>query len=168
MAGLTASLLFLSSCGGTSQSIPPGKGLTPRSTYTSRTVAPVGPPQSVGSWRQATGSWLGTPYRYGGTTREGIDCSAFTQTIMQSVAGITIPRTSKEQFKVGKWVNLAELQPGDLVFFNTSGRGVSHVGIMIEGHQFAHASVSRGVTISSLNQSYYRSRLMGARRIISR
>jgi cell wall-associated NlpC family hydrolase len=110
-------------------------------------------------------SYLGVPYSYGGSTKNGIDCSAFTAQVYREGAGIDLPRSTTEQFRVGKIVERDSLQFGDLVFFNTTGRKPSHVGVYIEDDLFAHASVSYGVTISSLQSSYYRDRYVGARRM---
>lgn len=110
-------------------------------------------------------SYLGVPYRYGGTTKSGIDCSAFTQVVFKE-NGVSIPRTTGQQFSIGTSVSKRNLQQGDLVFFNTSGRGVSHVGIYVGNNNFIHASTSRGVMISSINDPYYwGSRYVGAKRV---
>lgn len=108
---------------------------------------------------------LGTPYRYGGNDRGGIDCSGFTTQVYASAAGRALPRSTREQFRLGETIGRAELRFGDLVFFNTTGASPSHVGIYIEDDLFAHASVTYGVTISSLESTYYRERFVGARRI---
>lgn len=112
-------------------------------------------------------SYLGTPYMYGGNTKEGIDCSGFTARVYESGASQQLPRSAKGQFGVGSPVAKSNLAFGDLVFFNTTGRRPSHVGIYIEDDLFAHASVTRGVTFSSLESTYYRKRFVGARRIVS-
>ncbi len=109
--------------------------------------------------------WLGTPYRYGGTTRTGVDCSGFVCNVYNAV-NVGLPRTSSQQASEGEFVALPQVQPWDLVFFNTTGRGVSHVGIMINGEQFIHASTSSGVIVSSLSEGYYHERLLYARRIL--
>ena len=111
-------------------------------------------------------SFLGVPYRYGGTSKEGIDCSGFASRVYAEAAAQPIPRSTVEQFRVGKEVDKGQLQFGDLVFFNTTGRRPSHVGIYIEDDLFAHASVLSGVTISSLESTYYRKRYVGARRMV--
>lgn len=110
-------------------------------------------------------TYLGVPYKLGGTTRNGIDCSAYTQAVFKE-NGISIPRTTGQQYNTGKAVAKSNLQNGDLVFFNTMGRGVSHVGIYIGSNNFIHASTSRGVMISSINDPYYwGSRYLGAKRV---
>lgn len=111
-------------------------------------------------------SYLGVPYRYGGGSKNGIDCSGFTVNVYRSSLGITLPRTAGEQFQAGAAVPGDGLQFGDLVFFNTTGNGISHVGIYLEDDLFAHASVTYGVTISSLESSYYRKRYIGAKRVV--
>ncbi len=111
-------------------------------------------------------SYLDTPYKYGGETRKGIDCSAFTQKVFSKSSNIELPRTARQQFKEGEDISKNELSFGDLVFFNTR-KGVypGHVGIYIGEDLFAHASRSKGVTISSLENSYYKARYVGGRRI---
>jgi hypothetical protein len=111
-------------------------------------------------------SFLGSPYAYGGNSKEGIDCSGFTVRVYESAIRKRLPRTTREQYLVGDPVGKGRLQFGDLVFFNTTGRIPSHVGIYIEDDLFAHASVTRGVTFSSLESTYYRNRFIGARRVV--
>lgn len=104
--------------------------------------------------------WLGTRYRFGGMSYEGIDCSGFVLQILNEVYGVQqFPRNSAEMFRVTDPVNKDDLQEGDLVFFRTGrGRGISHVGIYIGEGKFVHSSTSSGVIISSLSESYYVSR----------
>jgi len=110
--------------------------------------------------------YLDTPYKYGGTTKDGIDCSAFTQTVFKDVLSINLERSARLQFNQGTEVDAGDLKFGDLVFFNTRKRvKPGHVGIYIGDRLFAHASSTKGVTISSLDLSYYSQRFMGARRI---
>lgn len=120
---------------------------------------------SFDSLYKSARSYLGVPYKYGGTTASGFDCSGFTQVVFKN-NGISIPRTTSQQYATGQAVSKNNLQAGDLVFFNTSGRGVSHVGIYIGSNNFIHASTSRGVMVSSINDPYYwGSRYVGAKRV---
>jgi probable lipoprotein NlpC len=109
---------------------------------------------------------INTPYLWGGTTTNGIDCSAFVQTVFRRALGIELPRTSIMQSTVGEEVNREDLQFGDLLFFNTIGRRISHVGIYLGESYFAHSSSSGGVKVSSLNEDFYNSRFVTARRVI--
>jgi lipoprotein Spr len=108
--------------------------------------------------------WYGTRYRYGGTTKKGIDCSSLTAHLMSQVYSMTIPRTAKEQYAACTKIADEELAEGDLVFFNTRG-GVSHVGLYLGEGCFVHASSSAGVTISHLDETYFKNRYIGAGRI---
>ena len=109
--------------------------------------------------------YLGTRYRYGASGARGFDCSGFTSYIYRQ-HGISLPHNSAAQYRVGKPVSRSELRPGDLVFFRTRGRRISHVGIYIGNGKFVHASSARGrVRIDSLTSGYYHKRYVGARRI---
>jgi len=122
------------------------------------------PAKTASVWRQAATPWLGTPYRIGGASREGIDCSGFSQALHQDVVQRRLPRTSQDQWSRSAPVSPNQVQPGDLVFFNTTGRGVSHVGVFLYGQQFVHASTSKGVIYSQLTDPYWSTRYLGARR----
>lgn len=117
-------------------------------------------------------SYLGTPYRYGGTTRNGIDCSAFVLSVFGASAGLNLPRVAASQAQEGERVEKSELQKGDLVFFS-HGRGrISHVGIVESVSEdgtvkFIHAATSRGVMVSSLNDSYWGPKFRFAKRVLS-
>lgn len=108
--------------------------------------------------------WYGTHYKMGGTTKKGIDCSAFTGTLLSTVFSLIIPRTAHEQYNICEHINKDELLPGDLVFFNTRG-GVSHVGVYLANNHFVHSSSSQGVMISSLDDSYFSRKFIGGGRI---
>lgn len=109
---------------------------------------------------------IGTPYVYGGNQPGGFDCSGFVQYVFNQ-SGISLPRSTTEQYKVGTYVEKNKLQPGDLVFLaNTYRSGISHVGIYIGDDSIIHASSSKGITISSLSSSYYVKHYYGARRVI--
>jgi hypothetical protein len=111
-------------------------------------------------------SYIGTAYRYGskpGNTKS-FDCSSYTLYMFQ-LSNYDLPRSSVAQAKVGKKVSRSNLSQGDLVFFNTNGRGISHVGIYVGNNNFIHASTDRGVIISALDQPYYNKRYVTARRV---
>lgn len=109
---------------------------------------------------------LGIDYKYGGTTTKGFDCSGFVGYVFDKFK-IDLPRTSSSMYAEGSKVKREDLRPGDLVFFNTSGKGVSHVGIYVGNNKFAHASTSKGTRIDSLGMDYYNDRYVGAKRILS-
>lgn len=118
-------------------------------------------------------TYLGTPYRFGGMTRNGIDCSAFVLSVFGAVTGMNLPRVAASQAEEGEKIEKNELQKGDLVFFSHQGRGrISHVGIVedvsADGEvKFIHAATSKGVMVSSLNDSYWGPKYRFARRVIS-
>jgi cell wall-associated NlpC family hydrolase len=108
-------------------------------------------------------NWLNVPYRYGGMSRNGIDCSGFSSLTLRDVYGITIPRSATEQYRAGQKVRINDLIPGDLVFFkNIRGGDIDHVGVFIGQDRFAHASESAGVIISELREDYFQDRFVGA------
>ena len=109
---------------------------------------------------------MGVSYKLGGADENGIDCSAYTMTVYKNSIGKLLPRSSAEQYKTGIPIGNDDLKFGDLVFFNTTGETASHVGIYLGDDLFAHASVSLGVTISSLESYYFKQRYNGARRIV--
>jgi len=111
-------------------------------------------------------SYLGTPYKGKSPYQKGIDCSQFTVNVYKKFNGTKLPRTAKKQYTVGQDVSGTSLRYGDLVFFRTNGRSISHVGIYIGYHEFVHASTSTGVRISDIRSEYWKERFAGARRII--
>ena len=118
--------------------------------------------------QEAVNQWLGTPYRLGGTSKNAVDCSAFTMNIYSEAFNLRIPRTSEGQYiKYGRSaLDTDSRQEGDLVYFDTlhNGKPVSHVGIWLDEKRFVHASSSKGVVISNINETYYRTRYVGANR----
>ena len=116
--------------------------------------------------RQTLSSYMGTPYRYGGSSRSGIDCSGLAVAVYRE-QGLHLPRTTSEQYRIGESVPRERLQVGDLVFFNTKGRGASHVGIMVGPDRFVHASTSQGVREDELTSTYWSPRFVGGRRVAS-
>lgn len=109
--------------------------------------------------------WWETRYRYGGSTKSGIDCSAFTGLLIATVYSVKLPRTAREQYSQSEKVSKEDMQEGDLAFFNTRG-GVSHVGVYLGDGYFVHASTNNGVIISRLDDPYYESRFIGGGRIV--
>lgn len=110
---------------------------------------------------------LGIRYKYGGTSPEtGMDCSGFVKYVFEKALGTELPRTAKEQSTVGEKIEKSELQPGDLVFYNTLHRKFSHVGIYLGDNKFIHSpSKGKEVRIENINESYWKTRFNGARRV---
>ncbi len=119
----------------------------------------------VSELKKTAYSFIGTRYRFGGTTRKGLDCSSFVQHVFREL-DVDLPRTAREQFHVGDAVAPGDLQKGDLLFFQTYARFPSHVGIYLGNNKMIHASSrDRRVVISSVDTPYYRARFLGAKRI---
>ncbi|MES1923906.1 NlpC/P60 family protein [Salinisphaera sp. T31B1] len=108
--------------------------------------------------------WQGVPYRYGGRGTDGIDCSSFVRQTMGAIESLDLPRTTYEQAERGEPIDRSELSPGDLVFFKTGGSG-RHVGVYVGNGRFMHASTSKGVTISRLDNIYWRNHYWQSRRV---
>ena len=130
----------------------PSKAATPLSTTQERLL-------------QSAERWIGTPYRYGSTSRSGSDCSGFVMRVYEE-AGIAVPRSTKEQFVTGVPIVRDDLAVGDLLFFNTNGLGVSHVGLYIGDDTVIHASSTSGVVRQTLSESHLAKSYIGARRIL--
>ena len=109
--------------------------------------------------------WFGTRYRFGGTTRRGIDCSAFMQVIANYAFGWVLPRTAQAQYAQMQPVCQEDVHEGDFVFFHTTRRGVSHVGMYLQNNKFVHSCTSKGVMISDLHDKYWSSRIVGFKRM---
>jgi lipoprotein Spr len=110
--------------------------------------------------------WIGTPYVYGGSSKNGVDCSYFALDVMQGTYNVKLNRTAAEQYLQSKRINWDELKEGDLIFFKTEGPNkVSHVGIYLTNNKFVHASSKKGVTISDLSEPFYQRTLFSMGRI---
>ncbi len=125
----------------------------------------IGQASAATDFKQFTNDLVGTKYQYGGTTTKGFDCSGFTSYVMKEF-NVELNRVSRDQFNQGTKVKIDQLRLGDLVFFNTSGKGISHVGIYLEDNKFIHSSSSHGVRVSDMSASYYNTRYVGATRVI--
>ncbi len=109
---------------------------------------------------------VGRPYAWGASGPRAFDCSGFTRYVMKQF-GVNLPHSSRLQARMGRFVSRNNLQPGDLVFFATRGRGISHVGLYVGDGKMVHASTPRtGVIVSSLSERYYATRYVGARRVL--
>jgi cell wall-associated NlpC family hydrolase len=110
-------------------------------------------------------SWVGTPYKYGGNTTEGTDCSGFVNATYKSVFNKTISRSSFQLYQEAKPIQERDLREGDLLFFEIQGPKVSHVGMHVTGNYFIHASTRKGVIISSTEEAYYKQHFKGFGRV---
>jgi hypothetical protein len=128
-------------------------------------VAGTSSSAALAAIRERGESWMGTRYRFGGESRSGIDCSAFTRQIFREAFGMELPRNTALQVQQGVSVSRDDLAPGDLVFFRRGG--TRHVGIYLGDNEFIHASTRRGVTISNLDESYYQRYYWTARRVLT-
>lgn len=156
-------LLVLAMMAGCS-SVPPGPA------FEAKPYA-VGPAMDIGNANAAIRAlhaqhmeWAGTPYRLGGMSKSGVDCSGFVWNTFAHRFGLDLPRTTDGQVRVGHVVDRDQLVAGDLIFFQT-GYSKLHVGIYLEGGKFLHASTSRGVMLSQLENPYWRENYWHARRI---
>ncbi len=165
-AGLAAVLIIVAGCSSSPRFAGPSSPAEPAAGVT-YSLPPSGEPGDTGGnaiVRRAA-DYLGTPYRNGGTTTKGVDCSGLTWTVYRSF-GISLPRTSREQAGVGTPVPRNELTAGDLIFFG-SGNTISHVGIYAGDGEFIHASTrSRSVRFDRLDNKYFRKRYVTARRVL--
>ena len=127
---------------------------------------PFLPRKEVGKLIATAKKYMGTPYRFGGTTPKGVDCSGFVQFVFRR-NGFAIPRAADEQYRLGVRVKKRqELEPGDLVFFSTYEKGASHCGIYLGDDQFIHVSSRRGVRVDSLDDEYWKPRWYGGKHIV--
>ena len=147
---LLLTLAVASGCGTTKPASPTGHGANEIESSLRRTVS----------------EWEDTPYRFGGSTRAGADCSGFVMRVYDDVFGIELPRTTRQQVHVGRSLSRSQLRAGDLVLFRT-GNTTRHVGIYLSDGEFAHVSTTDGVTVSSLELPYWQESYWTSRRILS-
>lgn len=179
LLGAIALSVFAGACasGGTPRPFPMPSGPIPiveRPVATPPPLAPEAPPVdrpeaplTLADTIVRTALGLrGSPYRSGGSDPEGFDCSGFTQYVFAQV-GTRLPRDTREQFQKGSTIGREAIAPGDLIFFATTSKHVSHVGIALGDDRFVHAPSSRGVVrIESMNLPYWRRRFVGVKRMV--
>jgi cell wall-associated NlpC family hydrolase len=154
-------------------------GATPQPFPSRRAPSPAAPSASVPSAAAPTAGYgyalagtalslRGAPYRSGGADpAAGFDCSGFVRYVFEQ-HGVAVPRNVGDLFRAGRAIEATALQPGDLVFFNTTGAGASHVGILIGGDEFVHAPSTNGVVrVERIGGSYWGARFVGARRMMN-
>ena len=148
---LILSSLFLTGCSSTPNYVPQSSQPIPLASPVDLTNQSKVKSRLLSQYK----SWKGAPYRYGGTSRNGVDCSAFVQNTFHSQLGYKLPRTTRTQIRAGSKISKPNLKVGDIVFFKTSSKSL-HNGIYIGESEFIHASSSKGVTISSLDNQYWK------------
>ena len=169
LSALLAAALLLQGCASTPrQPLPPLGDISPAPGPLHTPLPPLqgGVTPSVGSEIAIRAiSLLGAPYRYGGSGPKAFDCSGLVQFVHHEI-GIPVPRTAAEQHRVAVPVEISELEPGDLVFFRTRGKQISHVGIYAGSGRFVHApQTGRPIELRELDDGYYRPRFAGAGRL---
>ncbi len=142
----------------------PASSPSPAATKPAKPAPPPKPPKGKDIVATAQ-KYKGVPYKYGGASSKGFDCSGFVMFVYNE-HGKKLPRSADKQYETGKAVKPKDLAPGDLVFFTTTEKGASHVGIFVGDGKFIHASSSKGVIVSALGDIYWKPRYLGARRIL--
>lgn len=165
---MSAGLLMigLAGCGSTSPTrSPTAPSINPPPSPSTPSISPDVSEDIEQQLRVQERRWHGTPYRWGGASRDGVDCSGFVMTVYEDLFDLSLPRTTAEQVKIGQAVLPGAFQAGDLIFFRPSGRA-RHVGLYLGAGEFAHASTSEGVTISHLDERYWREAYWTTRRVL--
>lgn len=114
---------------------------------------------------QFINDWYGVKYKYGGKNKSGIDCSGLTSALYLTVYKKTISSNTKDLVSEVKKIKESDLKEGDLVFFNTNGKSISHVGVYLQNHKFVHASTKKGVMISDMNEPYFKQTYVSSGRV---
>lgn len=153
-------ILFMTACGISREVTQPSGGTTVSTSSSNIESERV----VLSKLRSAYDEWGGAPYLLGGSSKTGVDCSAFTRSVMRDYFDKDIPRHTRDQLQAGEPVRRNAVRPGDLIFFRTN-RGVLHVGIAMENGDFLHASLSSGVMISNVGERYWAERFLGVRRV---
>jgi len=170
VAATIVAISIFSGCSSTPSDKPPVTGKKNTSTHHPADKRPK--PNTVENasiaslLRQQLESWRGTPYKLGGMSKSGIDCSGFIHVTFKDVLDIRLPRTTQSLARTGTEIQRNELNVGDLVFFKT-GYLQRHVGIYVGNKHFIHASTSKGVIKSRLNSPYWKKHYWKSRRILS-
>jgi cell wall-associated NlpC family hydrolase len=156
-----AALAVLAGCG-TSGSVSDPSSATEQA----HRLPPTPTSEAEARLLDAASEWMGTPYRFGGTTKRGVDCSALVRAVYEGAFGLRLTRSTRTQVREGREVGKHELRPGDLVFFRT-GRNQRHVGIYLDGNRLLHASSSQNrVMIDDLGQGHFQRTYWTARRLL--
>lgn len=115
-------------------------------------------PESIANIKlyQFIDEWMGVPYKYGGKTKDGIDCSDFTSVLCKTVYNKTVEVPATKIYSACKPISMNEIEEGDLVFFKIESEKISHVGVYLQNNKFIHASTKKGVIINDLNEAYYK------------
>jgi len=118
------------------------------------------------SFYSSVDAYMGVPYKFGGTTKAGMDCSGYVFVVYKEAFNVTLPRTSQKQFEACKKIGKHKLKEGNLVFFNFEHqKKVTHVGVYLGGGKFAHASTSKGVRVDDLESDFYKEHFLDAGRV---
>lgn len=156
-------ILIMSACGISRETSRTSAGKEAVSNSTTSSVSER-EREVLSQLRSAYNEWGGAPYLLGGSSKSGVDCSAFAKTVLDEYFSIDIPRHTRDQLQAGSSVRRNSMRPGDLIFFRTD-RGVLHVGIAMDEGDFLHASYSSGVMISNVGERYWAGRFLGVRRV---
>lgn len=130
------------------------------------TTEAVNSPEKIKKLLAFARQYTGVPYRFGGTTPSGFDCSGYINFVFRNAAGMSLPRSADQQYGVGKSIAKNKLEPGDLVFFETYTSGVSHSGIYVGNNKFISATSSRGVVEADMSGGYWSEHYIGAKRVL--
>lgn len=142
-----------------------GTGTVTAGSSAAQTLAAIRTSKDDGRLFDVLMSWMGTPYKYGGTTKKGVDCSAFVGAVFKERYGVTLHRTANDIQQDVKFVDRKNLKQGDILFFTNSNGKVSHVGIYLKDVTFVHASTSSGVILSRFDTGYWSTRLYRCGRV---